>query len=490
MEEIKIRYDKAIDFMNRKQFKLAKDELNVLTHQPLNAAYSWLVCKAMADCCYELGQFDESAHYYGMVIHRFRGADPVEQRRLHSNYLFLQHYLPDIPDKERIDTAFQYAALYDSKQCLVHGKERKRQKPRLRIGYLSPDFSDHVDMFFFIQLLACRQRERYEVVCYSLAEKGDDTTEQIRALSDGWRELSGLSTEAAAQCIYGDQVDILFDLSAHTFGGITLPVTAFHPAPVQLCGIGYMSTTGLSAVDYFLTDVYCDPPGCHEDQFSEKLLRLPHSHFCYTPSQRAQQAQAAYDAYELHDGCVFGSFNNFAKISDEMLELWLQIVQRVPGSRLLLKNPSRKHWIRSIQKRAAKIGFQPEQLEIQGASGDYFARYPDMDIMLDTYPYTGGGTTCDALYMGVPVISLYGERHGSRFGYSLLQNIGLGELACASKQEYIEKAAALGRDRELIRTLHKRIRPMMQQSPVMDGPQYTREVEAAYEQIWQTWLET
>ncbi|MBR3457741.1 MAG: hypothetical protein IKH16_06275, partial [Selenomonadaceae bacterium] len=299
-------------------------------------------------------------------------------------------------------------------------------------------------------------------------------------------DLSELSAEEAARRIYEDEVDILFDLTGHTEGGRTLQVAAYRPAPVQLCGIGYFDTTGLPAMDYFLSDVYCDPAE-NDALFSERLIRLPRSHFCYTPPVSVLECRAKY---HLHRPVVFGSFNNFHKITDGMLELWHEVICRVPGSRLLLKNvsPDRK-LVKAMRERALRIGFLPEQLDLRPGSWKYLDEYADVDIALDTYPYPGGGTTCEALYMGVPVISLYGQRHGSRFGYSLLQNIGMGELAAAAPEEYVEKAVAVAGDAELLTALHRILRERLQQSPVMDAGGYVRDVEAAYERIWQEWLD-
>ena len=168
-----------------------------------------------------------------------------------------------------------------------------------------------------------------------------------------------------------------------------------------------------------------------------------------------------------------------------MLRLWHTLLMRVPDSKLVLKAWKPKN----LRKRALSLGYRPDQIEVRPMTLDYIHEYMDMDIALDTFPYTGGGTTCEALYMGTPVITLAGTRHGTRFGLSLLENVGLGELAAQTPAEYIEKAAALASDRELLTALHRNLRPMMQQSPVMDGRGYVREVEAMYEKIWKEWLD-
>ena len=241
-------------------------------------------------------------------------------------------------------------------------------------------------------------------------------------------------------------------------------------------------------MDYFLTDQYCCPYGRGERDFSEQLIRLPHTHFCYTPSERMLYCQRSY---QLHDPVVFGSFNNFSKLNKSVLLLWLQIINQVPGARLVLKNAhgAREWQERRIKKLALSLGYQEKQLEIRSATAGYLDEYMDIDIALDPFPYPGGGTTCEALYMGVPVISLCGQRHGERFGYSLLRNIGLSELAPATKEGYVAVAVALAQDSEAIRLLHQNLRLMMQQSPLMDAKGYVADVEAAYERIWQTYMQ-
>jgi len=475
----------AVKLWEQGQTKLALDRFIFLSRQPLEETEIWQVYQGLAVCYFNMGEVMKAYQYYWQAICSCSGPYLESQRRMFSNYLFLQHYLRDISDEELAEHHFLYNTLYKNTVYFPH---EKKDKARLRIGYLSPDFVEHVDMFFSIQLLACHDPKRYEVFCYSVSDKTDDTTRQLQGLVDGWRDLQGLSSQQAAQRIYEDQIDILFDLSGHANGGTTLPILGYKPAPVQLCGIGYMSTTGLAAVDYFLTDVYCDPPGKNDALFSEKLIRLPHTHLCYTPSERVLKCNRTY---QVHHPIVFGSFNNVAKISDEMLQLWHEILEQVPGSRLILKNSGKKaSKERALWRRAERIGFTRKNLEIRSVSSDYLSEYMDLDIALDTYPYPGGGTTCEALYMGVPVISLYGTRHGARFGYSLLMNAGLEALTAATMEEYKQRAVALAEDTELLAALHAQLRSMLQQSPLMNGPQYTREVEAAYERIWQTWLKS
>ena len=262
-------------------------------------------------------------------------------------------------------------------------------------------------------------------------------------------------------------------------------IAGVRPAPVQLSGIGWFDTTGLSAIDYFLTDALCDPPGQNEELFREKLLRAARVPFCYTP------LAAMPEPGPVHSSCVFGCFNNFAKITDDMLGLWLQIVQGVPGSCLILKDTTGfAERLAGLRERAARIGFTAAQLELRTGSVNYLQEYREIDIALDPYPYPGGITTCDALYMGVPVVTLAGRRHGTRLGMSLLTSLGLEGLAATNAEEYKVRAIALAQDGKRLKNLKANLRQLMQVSPLMDAKGYMRSLETAYRKIWQEWLQS
>lgn len=250
-----------------------------------------------------------------------------------------------------------------------------------------------------------------------------------------------------------------------------------------------MNTTGLSTVDYFLSDEVCLPTGAASDGgFTEKILHLPHSHLCYAPGLVREMPAAGTVAPCLHNGYVtFGSFNNFAKVTDETLLLWREILEEVKDSRLIIKGkicsiPSGQAIVR---ERLAKLGICLSRVELLPYSPDYLEAYRGVDIALDTMPYNGGLTTCEALYMGVPVISIRGYSHGSRFGASILTNAGVKELVAENDVGYVRRAVQLGNSPELIGAYHSRLRADLIKSPLMDGRQYMRELEAAYRKIWE-----
>ena len=400
-----------------------------------------------------------------------------------SNYLMYLHYDEGITNEE---LRAAHAAYVDLLGLVPQFAHAKRRREKLRIGYLSPNITDHIVLNFAIQLFSAYDRTRFEVYLYDIGSLQCETTDWVAGMADSYADLSKETPAAAAQRIYADEIDILFDLAGHSEGGKTLQISVYKPAPVQISGIGYFNTTGLSAMDYFLGDTIVDPPEM-DALFTERILRLPETHLCFTPSER-------FRAYEQlrrmpHTPPVFGSFNNFAKITDEMLALWAEILRRVPEAQLLLKNvrPGGEILVRMGQ-RAVRAGIDPARLTLRPGSKDYLRDYLDVDIILDTYPYQGGGTTCEALFMGLPVVTLAGTRHGARFGASLLANAGLGELVADTPEAYVECAAALAQDVELLAALHTAVPRMMRASPLMDGGGYVRAVEAAYKMIWERYL--
>ena len=414
----------------------------------------------------------------------------------YSNYLFNLHFINNNPEdyfKAHVGYTelFKGISQYDnSDKYLLEAIERK-PVGKIRIGYISPDLRYHVVLRFSWAMLANYDKEHFEVYCYHNNPNEDNYSEEIKNMTDNWRNISGMSPKDAAEVIYKDKIDILVDLAGHTQGNC-LPVMAYKPAPVQVSGIGYFATTGLKTVDYFLSDkaLKSEP-----EYFVEDIISLDHSHFCYTP---LYEAPATREAPCMKNGYItFGSFNHIRKVTDEVMELWAAILKAVPESHLILKGSvfDDEYGHELFVNRLAKAGIDikseewQKRVELRGFSQDYLGEYLDMDIALDTFPYPGGGTTCDALYMGIPVITLAGNSHGERFGKSLLENIGLSEFVVYSKEAYYELAVALAGDKEIINNLHIGLRHMMEKSPLMDRKLYMDELEAAYREIWQRFVD-
>ena len=354
---------------------------------------------------------------------------------------------------------------------------------KLRIAYLSADLHYHPVASFIYTLFHGFNREAFDVYAYASSAAVDDVTRDLQAQVTNWRDVSQMDFKEIATVIRSDEIDILFDLSGHTADNC-LPVLAWRPALVQISGIGYFNSTGLPEVDYFLSDRYCAGTEA-QSRFVEKLLVMPQTHFCYHPLRPMPPCAPAPSTDKGY--ITFGCFNNFAKVTDAMLQIWKCILQRIPQARLLLKHSlfDSCEGREAAQRRLQANGLPLQRIELRGFTADYLKEYYMVDIALDTYPYTGGITTCEALYMGVPVVSLYGDTHGSRFGYSLLGNLGLKELAASTVEEYADRAAALAQDKTLLAALHRRLRSMMVRSPLMDGTQYVRNMEKFYQQIYQ-----
>ncbi|WP_369823996.1 hypothetical protein [Anaerovibrio sp. JC8] len=435
------------------------------------------------------GEHNDSLKYYREAVH---AADSRELKALeYSNYVFTYHFLHTSPN-EVFQAHLGYSELFKDVPRYEH-KDKYRlesicNKPvgKIRVGYISPDLRYHVVLRFCWAMFSNYDKEHFEVYCYYNNLNEDQYSEEIKTMTDNWRNIGGMAPQAAAELIYQDKVDILVDLAGHTKGN-PLPILAYKPAPVQISGIGYFATTGLDTVDYFLSDKYL---ASEREYFSEDIIELDHSHFCY--SAIGEIVDVGDAPCKKNNYITFGSFNHLRKVNDEVLKLWTDIIKAVPDSHILLKSEvfddeyGHKLFCERLNNFGIDInsGEWKKRIELRGFSQDYLKDYLDMDIALDTFPYPGGGTTCDALYMGIPVITLKGENHGERFGYSLLNNIGLPEFIVDSKQAYYDLAVGLANDQEIINNLHIGLRNMMEKSPLMDRKLYMQELEAAYKAVW------
>jgi protein O-GlcNAc transferase len=362
---------------------------------------------------------------------------------------------------------------------------------RLRIGYISRDFRNHPVGRFLLPLIESHHRDLFEICCYSDVAIPDQMTARFQSRANLWRETTSLKHDQVAEQIRSDKIDILVDLSGHTTGGRLL-VFARRPAPVQVSYLGYPGTTGLPAIDYRLTDTLSDPPGQTDSLQAEKLFRLPHTNWCFS---EPEHAPAVHPSPMIKNGYVtFGSFNTLVKVTDSMLKTWACIVNQVPRSRLLLKSAA---FVSAIARdRVGRVlfsqGVDVDRITLLGPVPDHathLAAYHQVDIALDTFPYHGTTTTCDALWMGVPVITLAGQTHVSRVGVSLLSSVGLSELIASTQDEYANIAVALAHHPHRLEDLRTNLRRQMKQSPLMDAAGFTREVEAAYRQMWRRWCD-
>ncbi|MCC6262888.1 MAG: tetratricopeptide repeat protein [Bryobacterales bacterium] len=377
---------------------------------------------------------------------------------------------------------------------------------RLRVGYVSGDFRRHSVMYFLGPLLRRHNREQFEVYCYSNLDREDTLTAQIKQLDLVWRDITALSDEAACRQVVEDEIDILVDLAGHT-GGNRLGIFARKPAPLQCTYLGYPNTTGLPTMDYRIVDAITDPTGNAEGRSMERLARLPHGFLCFSPP--GNQLDTVLDdagrmqpchlfaqgvAPELPENrrgyLTLGTFNNSKKIDVESAVLWGSALAALPGSKLLLKGKAYQNAQsrESLFRVLAQGGIPPERVELRHNSPsleEHLAQYNDMDIALDTFPYNGTTTTCEALWMGVPVVTLAGERHAGRVGASLLRMLGHPEWVAESREGFAEACARLASDQERRFALRQSLREEMLGSPLMDETGFVQSLEAFYQSAWQ-----
>ena len=370
----------------------------------------------------------------------------------------------------------------------VHANHPNAER-RLRVGYVSPDFREHSVACFFENLLASHDREQAEVFCYDDLPQADAVTARLQKHAACWRTIRGATDAQVAALIREDKIDLLVDLSGHT-SGHRLLVVARQPAPVQVSYPGYCDTTGMKAMDYRLTDALADPPGATEHLHTETLVRLHDCAWCFRPPPDAPPVSDPPMHRAGH--LTFGSFNALPKVTDATLALWSRILLAVPGSHLLLKNIGLREPSVQMRIRGAleKAGIAPERSELIGPApsiAEHLTTYRRVDIALDTFPYHGTTTTCEALWMSVPVVTLAGQTHASRVGVSLLTTVGLPELIAQDQDDYLRLAVQLAADMTRLADLRATLRTRLAASPLMDAPRFARHLEAAYREMWRTW---
>lgn len=381
----------------------------------------------------------------------------------------------------------QLAAPTPQKQlCRPAGKPPRK----LRIAYVSADFKRHSVAYFIEPVLAGHDRSAYEVFCYSSTHGADDVSQRLAGLADAWRNVVDWNDTAVFELIVNDRIDILVDLSGHT-ADHRLGVFARRAAPVQITWLGYPHSTGLPTMDFRICDAISDPPGSADALASERLLRLPGGFLCYRPPDAAAGDDAGFVPPSARGRpFTFGSFNHVAKLSREVIACWARLLRELPEAQLLLK----AHGIGApstaarLQATFAEAGIAPQRLRLAGATADHgahLAAYRQIDIALDPFPYNGTTTTFDALWMGVPVIALAGDRHAARVGASLLSTIGHPELVARDSDHYLAIAQALASDPARLAQLHRQLRSELKASPLMDEAGFVRRLEAAYREAWE-----
>ncbi len=359
---------------------------------------------------------------------------------------------------------------------------------RLRVGFISGDFRTHSVSHFFEPILSARDRGAFTYVLYCNHDLQDAVTARLRAAADAWRDIWQLTDAAVIDLVRADRIDILVDLSGHTASN-RLAVFARRAAPVQISYLGYPASTGLATMDYRITDAVTDPPVPADDWHCERLLRLPDCQWCFRP-YGTLPAPGPLPAREA--GFVtFGGFNNLTKASETLLVCWAQILARLPTSRLRLTRVRSEQRAAEIIALFGRSGVAAERIECVPYASDppYGQQFAGVDIALDNYPYNGVTTTCESLYFGVPVVSLYGRNGVSRSGLSLLGTLGLAELAASTPEQYVDIAAVLASDLSRLEQLRASLRARFDQSPLRDEKRFAANFEALLRSAWRQHLD-
>ena len=422
------------------------------------------------------GHAHESVAYLRKAIE----IDP-ENPILRSNLIFHLNYLPEVSAEEIKREAETYGALI-GKVTPLAARPRSKERTSIRVGLVSGDLRNHPVGFFLYRVLPEMRAQGMEIFAYPTHGANDDTTMQIFQCVNKWTPISGMTDSLAAEMIQQDEIDVLIDLSGQT-GGSRMPMFAYRPAPVQISSwIGFSTTSGMAAMDYMLADPYVAPPG-EERFFTEKLWRLPKTYQCFSPPHDAPAFQPAPC---LSSGQVtFGSLNNLAKMTDAVVAVWAEILTAVEGSKLLLRTTQLKspEVRKTTEERFARHGVAADRLILMepGDRNQALATYGKIDIALDTFPYTGGTTTAEALWMGAPVVTLRGDRFSARMGVGMLCNAGLPDWVADSPADYVAKAVAFASDHPAIGRLRQDLQANLAQRPLFNAEDFAKDLAQAFQ---------
>jgi predicted O-linked N-acetylglucosamine transferase (SPINDLY family) len=427
----------------------------------------------LAAACRELGQMQQALDGYQRVL-------DLEPGRLSasSDRLFIRNYLTSGTPPTRKADAQRFGALATAQArpfTQWHDRKHVHGGERLRVGFVSADLREHPVGHFAEGVMAALSKthaEQIELFVYANSETEDALTARLQTHCRRWTSIARLDDEAAAALIHGDAVDVLMDLSGHTAGN-RLPLFAWKPAPLQISWLGYCATTGLEAIDHFLADPWIAPPEA-DAEFTEKVWRLPETFLCFTPPTVDIPVGSLPALVRGH--MTFGCFNKLNKLNDEVVASWARVLQAVPDSKLFLKSgplsmaSSRQH----LSDRFAAHGIARERLILEGASPreDYLRAYERVDIALDPFPYPGGTTSAEGLWMGVPVLTLSGACALARQGESLLQNVGLPDWIATDADDYVERAARHAGDARALAALRKGLRRQLLASPLCESHRF------------------
>ncbi|HEY8747236.1 MAG TPA: tetratricopeptide repeat protein [Tepidisphaeraceae bacterium] len=411
-------------------------------------------------------------------------------KQIHNDLLFTLHFHGGYGRRELLEEHRRWAQIHAEPLragILAHKNDRSAER-KIRLGYVAHELGNNPLGRFMLPLLENHDLRGFEVFCYCNRRRADSVGDRLAGSADVWRATGALSDEQLATLIRADRIDVLVDLVMHS-NGSRLLAFARKPAPVQVTYLAYCSTTGLDTIDYRFTDRYLDPDSNDLDaDYSEKSIRLPNCYWCYPPPGESPEVgppPASCNGY-----VTFGCLNEFSKVNAAVFATWFGLLRQVPNSRLILHAKPGSQRARALEQ-AGREGLDPGRLEFVGrlGLGDYFAQYNRIDIALDPFPYAGGTTTFDALWMGVPVITLAGQTAVGRGGVSILSNLGLDHWIAPTIGRYVAAAVELASDINAIGVFRQDARRRMLASGLTDGPRFARDVETAFREMWRGWCE-
>jgi len=459
------------------------DEAAAVLHQTIALSPNSAVAPVnLGNVLKDQGALDEAIAAYRQAI-----AFAPDDAEAHSNLVYTMHFHPALDARAIANElcAWNLRHARPLEQFIVPNSNDRSADRRLRVGYVSPDFRNHAEAFFVMPLLREHDHSRFEIHCYASVGQPDAVTERFKGYADVWHDVAGDSDAQLDGRIREDRIDLLVDLTMH-MANSRLLVFARKPTPVQVAWLAYPGGTGLPQIDYRLTDAFMDPPGEGDLLYVEKPMRLPDCWCCYDPLCEPlpigspPAGQLGY--------ITFGCLNNFCKINGPVLGLWAQVLKAVPDSRLMLLCAEGGHR-RRTQDFLGTRGIAAGRMEfvMPCPRPEYLRLYERIDIALDPFPYNGITTTCDALWMGVPVVTFAGERAASRAGLGLLSAAGFGELVGQGPEQFVKLAMELAKDLGKLQSLRSTLRQRIEKSPLMDAPRFARNVEAAYRRMWRNW---
>jgi predicted O-linked N-acetylglucosamine transferase (SPINDLY family) len=433
------------------------------------------------------GQAEEAIRAYRNALACSQGKLDSCRAQYHSALIYTLHLHPDYDGRKLFTEASQWSRQNAEPLAYETVPHRNNRSPdrKLKIGYVSSDFSMHPVGRFMLPIIEHHDRNHFELHIFSNVKRPDDMTTRFQQAVDFWHDIRSLTDAAAAELIRKFGIDILIDLGLHT-GDNRLLIFARKPAPVQATYLAYCGTSGMRAMDYLICDPHLIPTDANTACFSEKLSPLPNTYWCYRPPIETGDVGPLPALTAGH--ITFGCLNNFGKISANALDIWCQLLKAVPGTTLLLHAKEGSHR-QKVRDAICAAGIDPARLDFVPSLPlpEYFDLYHRVDIGLDPFPFTGGTTSCDSIWMGVPVITLAGQTPVSRGGLSILSNVGLTELVAHSMEEYLRLAIELATDLPRLSKLRATLRDRMRASPLMQEQKFTADLESAYRSMWKTW---